>query len=317
MITILAIETSCDETSVAIIQNQKVLSNIIASQINLHRKFGGVVPELAARAHSENIDYVLSLAIKEAKINLEAIDYVAYTSTPGLISCLHVGKVVAQTIATYLNKPLIACNHLFGHIYASLIENQWQFPVLGLLVSGGHTQLLSLPTKHLQFDIVGQTLDDAVGECFDKVARMLGLPYPGGPEIDQLAKQGQDTYLLPLPKNDQTLDFSFSGLKSAAAKIIAQEGKRLNLANFSCSLEKTIVKILIIKLELAIKQYRPKTVVLAGGVSANSGLRNSFFALKEKYREINFIAPSLEYCTDNAAMIAMLASYQIKEKKED
>lgn len=315
--TILAIETSCDETSVAVIQNQKVLSNIVSSQISLHKKYGGVVPELAARAHSENIDYVLSLAIKEAKIKLEVIDYVAYTSTPGLISCLHVGKVVAQTIASYLKKPLVPCNHLFGHIYASLIENQWQFPVLGLLVSGGHTQLLYLPTKHLQFQILGQTLDDAVGECFDKIARMLGLSYPGGPEIDQLAKKGQDTYSLPLPKNDQTLDFSFSGLKSAAAKVIAQEGKKLNIANFSCSLEKTIVKILIIKLELAIKQYHPKTVVLAGGVSANSGLRNNFFALKEKYPKINFIAPSLEYCTDNAAMIGMLASYQIKEKKED
>lgn len=315
--TILAIETSCDETSVAVIQNQKVLSNIVSSQISLHKKYGGVVPELAARAHSENIDYVLSLAIKEAKIKLEIIDYVAYTSTPGLISCLHVGKVVAQTIASYLKKPLVPCNHLFGHIYASLIENQWQFPVLGLLVSGGHTQLLYLPTEHLQFQILGQTLDDAVGECFDKVARMLGLSYPGGPEIDQLAKKGQDTYSLPLPKNDQTLDFSFSGLKSAAAKVIAQEGKKLNIANFSCSLEKTIVKILIIKLELAIKQYHPKTVVLAGGVSANSGLRNNFFALKEKYPKINFIAPSLEYCTDNAAMIGMLASYQIKEKKED
>lgn len=313
--TILAIETSCDETSVAIIQNQKILSNIVSSQISLHKKYGGVVPELAARAHSENIDYVLSLAIKEAKIELKAIDYVAYTSTPGLISCLHVGKVVAQTISSYLKKPLIACNHLFGHIYASLIENQWQFPVLGLLVSGGHTQLLYL-SKHLQFQILGQTLDDAVGECFDKVARMIGLSYPGGPEIDQLAKKGKYTYSLPLPKNDRTLDFSFSGLKSAAAKLIAQEGKKLNIANFSYSLQETIVKILLIKLELAIKQSQPKTVVLAGGVSANSSLRNSFFALKEKYPKINFIAPSLEYCTDNAAMIGMLASYQIKLKKE-
>ncbi|MDQ7983169.1 MAG: tRNA (adenosine(37)-N6)-threonylcarbamoyltransferase complex transferase subunit TsaD [Spiroplasma sp.] len=313
--TILAIETSCDETSVAIIENQKVLSNIVSSQINLHRKYGGVVPELAARAHSENIAYVLDLAIKDAKIKLEEINFVAYTNTPGLISCLHVGKVVAQTIASYLQKPLVACNHLFGHVYASLIENQWQFPVLGLLVSGGHTQLLAL-TKHLQFQTLGQTLDDAVGECYDKVARMLGLTYPGGPEIDQLAKKGQDTYSLPLPKNDQTLDFSFSGLKSAAAKIINQEGNQLNLANFSCSLQKTIVKILIIKLELAIKQYQPKTVVLAGGVSANSSLRSSFFALKAKYPKINFIAPSLEYCTDNAAMIGILASYQIKRNKE-
>lgn len=312
--TILAIETSCDETSVAIIKNNQILSNIISSQINLHRKYGGVVPELAARAHSENISYVLSSALKDAKIELGEIDYVAYTSTPGLVSCLHVGKVVADTIATYLAKPLIACNHLSGHIYASLIDNQWDFPVLGLLVSGGHTQLVCLK-EHLDFEVLGQTLDDAVGECYDKIARMLGLPYPGGPEIDKLAKTGQDTYQLPLPKNDKTLDFSFSGLKSAAAKVIQQEKEKLNIANFSCSLQKTIVKILINKLTLAIDKYQPKTVVLAGGVSANSELRATFLHLKEKYQAVNFIVPKLEYCTDNAAMIGILASYQITKNQ--
>lgn len=309
---ILAIETSCDETSVALIKDNKVLSNIIASQISLHQKYGGVVPELAARAHSENISYVLSSAIKDAKIAWSEIDYVAYTSTPGLVSCLHVGSATAQTIAAYLNKPLIACNHLSGHVYASLIDHQWEFPVLGLLVSGGHTQLVYLK-EHLKFEILGQTLDDAVGECYDKVARMMGLPYPGGPEIDKLAKTGQDTYQLPLPKNDKTLDFSFSGLKSAAAKVIQQEKAQLHVANFACSLQKTIVKILINKLTLAIEQYHPKTVVLAGGVSANSELRTNFLNLKQKDPALNFIVPKIEYCTDNAAMIGILASYQIKE----
>ncbi|MBE4704324.1 tRNA (adenosine(37)-N6)-threonylcarbamoyltransferase complex transferase subunit TsaD [Spiroplasma platyhelix] len=311
--TILAIETSCDETSVAIIKNNQILSNVISSQISLHQKYGGVVPELAARAHSENISYVLSSAIKDAKIDLAEVDYIAYTSTPGLVSCLHVGKVVADTIATYLKKPLIPCNHLFGHIYASLIDNQWEFPVLGLLVSGGHTQLVYLK-EHLKFEILGQTLDDAVGECYDKVGRMLGLAYPGGPEIDKLAKSGQSTYQLPLPKNDKTLDFSFSGLKSAAAKVIQQEKGQLNVANFSCSLQKTIVQTLINKLTLAIEQYQPKTVVLAGGVSANSELRANFLNLKQKYPNLNFIVPKLEYCTDNAAMIGILSSYQIKAK---
>lgn len=310
---ILAIETSCDETSIAIIKDNQILSNVVSSQISLHQKYGGVVPELAARAHSENISYVLASAIKEAQINLGEIDYIAYTSTPGLISCLHVGKVAADTIATYLKKPLISCNHLFGHIYASLIDHQWDFPVVALLVSGGHTQLFYLK-KHLDFEILGQTLDDAVGECYDKVARMLGLTYPGGPEIDKLAKKGKDTYQLPLPKNDKTLDFSFSGLKSAAAKIINQEKEKLNIINFSCSLQNTIIKILINKLVLAIEKYQPKTVVLAGGVSANSGLRTSFLNLKEKYPDINFIVPKLEYCTDNAAMIGILAREQIKQK---
>lgn len=313
---ILAIETSCDETSVAIIKDKQVLSNVISSQISLHRKYGGVVPELAARAHTDNIGYVLSSAIKDAKISLEEIDYVAYTSTPGLISSLHVGRVVADTIAIYLAKPLVLCNHLYGHMYASLIDHQWQFPVLGLLVSGGHTQLFYLK-EHLKFETLGQTLDDAVGECFDKVARMLGLPYPGGPEIDQLAKKGQDTYQLPLPKNDQTLDFSFSGLKSAAAKVIHQEKDNLNIANFSCSLQNTIVKILIKKVTLAIEKYQPKTVVLAGGVSANSSLRSSFLNLKEKYPNLNFIVPKVEYSTDNAAMIGILASYQIQQDQNE
>lgn len=312
---ILAIETSCDETSIAIIKDNQILSNIVSSQISLHQRYGGVVPELAARAHSNNISYVLSSALKDAKIDLEKIDYIAYTSTPGLISCLHVGKVAADTIATYLKKPLIPCNHLFGHVYASLIDYQWEFPVLGLVVSGGHTQLFYL-TEHLKFEILGQTLDDAVGECYDKVARMLGLSYPGGPEIDKLAKSGQDTYSLPLPKNDKTLDFSFSGLKSAAAKIIDQEQAKLNIANFSCSLQNTIVSVLINKLVLAIESYQPKTVLLAGGVSANSALRTNFLNLKQKYPNLNFIVPKIEYCTDNAAMIGVLARQQIKQENK-
>ncbi|WP_308150183.1 tRNA (adenosine(37)-N6)-threonylcarbamoyltransferase complex transferase subunit TsaD [Spiroplasma sp. AdecLV25b] len=310
---ILAIETSCDETSVAIIKDKKVLSNIIASQIKLHQKYGGVVPELAARAHSENIPTVLQTAITKVKIKLSDIDYVAYTSTPGLVSCLHVGKIIAQTIALYLEKPLLPCNHLDGHLYASLIEDTWTFPVLGLLVSGGHTQLM-LAEKHLQFKVLGQTLDDAVGECYDKVARMLGLPYPGGPEIDVLAQKGIVTYKLPLPKNDNTLDFSFSGLKSACANLIDKEKEHIQVNNFATSFQTTVIQVLINKIELAINTYHPKTLVLAGGVSANKGLRSAVLKLKMKYSNLKIIVPKLEYCTDNAAMIGMVASYQIENK---
>ncbi|WP_425381118.1 tRNA (adenosine(37)-N6)-threonylcarbamoyltransferase complex transferase subunit TsaD [Spiroplasma endosymbiont of Polydrusus pterygomalis] len=312
MIT-LAIETSCDETSVAIIKDKKVLSNIIASQIKLHQQYGGVVPELAARAHSENIAIVLQTAIKKSKILLTDIDFIAYTNTPGLISCLHVGKVIAQTIAAYLEKPLLPCNHLVGHLYAAIIEDKWQFPVLGLLVSGGHTQLM-LANQHLNFTVLGQTLDDAVGECFDKVARMLGLKYPGGPEIERIAKLGKPIYKLPLPKNDNSLDFSFSGLKSACANIIDKEKNNLQVNNFASSFQITVIQVLINKIEIALKKYNPKTLVLVGGVSANQQLRLAVLNLKVKYSNLNIIVPKLEYCTDNAAMIGILASYQIEYK---
>lgn len=186
---------------------------------------------------------------------------------------------------------------------------------MGLLVSGGHTQLMLLK-KHLNFETLGQTLDDAAGECYDKVARMLGLKYPGGPEIAKLAETGEDKYRLPLPKNDDSLDFSFSGLKSACANIIDKEKNNLHLANFCCSLQKTITKILLLKLTAAIKMFKPKTVVLAGGVSANKYLREDFFSLKKQFQEINFICPNIEYSTDNAAMIGILASYQILESNK-
>lgn len=307
---ILAIETSCDETSVAIIKDKKVLSNIIASQIKLHQQYGGVVPELAARVHSENIAMVLQTAIKKSKISLTDIDFIAYTNTPGLVSCLHVGKVIAQTIAAYLGKPLLPCNHLIGHLYAAIIENEWQFPVLGLLVSGGHTQLM-LANEHLNFTVLGQTLDDAVGECFDKVARMLELKYPGGPEIERIAKLGKPIYKLPLPKNDNSLDFSFSGLKSACANIIDKEKNNLQVNNFASSFQTTVIQVLINKIEIALKKYNPKTLVLVGGVSANQQLRLAVLNLKVKYSNLKIIVPKLEYCTDNAAMIGILASYQI------
>ncbi|WP_395473535.1 tRNA (adenosine(37)-N6)-threonylcarbamoyltransferase complex transferase subunit TsaD [Spiroplasma endosymbiont of Nomada rufipes] len=310
---ILAIETSCDETSVAVIKDKKVLSNIIASQIKLHQQYGGVVPELAARAHSENIATVLQTAIEKSNISIMDIDFVAYTNTPGLTSCLHVGKIIAETIAAYLEKPLLPCNHLYGHLYASLINNEWEFLVLGLLVSGGHTQLM-LANEHLNFTILGQTLDDAVGECYDKVARMLGLKYPGGPEIERSAKLGKPTYKLPLPKNDNSLDFSFSGLKSACANLINKEKGKLQFNNFATSFQTTVIQVLINKIELALKKHNPKTLVLAGGVSANQQLRLAVLDLKIKYPNLKIIVPKLEYCTDNAAMIGILASYQIEHK---
>ena len=310
---ILAIETSCDETSVAVIKDKNVLSNIIASQIKLHQQYGGVVPELAARAHSENIATVLQTAIEKSNISIMDIDFIAYTNTPGLASCLHVGKIIAETIVAYLEKPLLPCNHLYGHLYASLINNEWEFPVLGLLVSGGHTQLM-LANEHLNFTILGQTLDDAVGECYDKVARMLGLKYPGGSEIERSAKLGKPTYKLPLPKNDNSLDFSFSGLKSACANLINKEKGKLQFNNFAASFQKTVIQVLINKIELALKKHNPKTLVLAGGVSANQQLRLAVLDLKNKYPNLKIIVPKLEYCTDNAAMIGILASYQIEHK---
>lgn len=307
---ILAIETSCDETSVAIVSNNKILSNIVHSQILKHQPYGGVVPEIAAREHTANISSVLQAAITAACINYDDIDYIAYTAKPGLINCLLVGKTIAETISLFLNKPLLPVNHLQGHIYAGIINQEWQFPVLGLIVSGGHTQLVLLK-EHLKMEVIGTTEDDAAGECFDKVARMLGLKYPGGPEISKYAKTGKKTYNLPLPKDDSSLNFSFSGLKSACANIIEKEINNLNINDFSASLETTIVDILIKKSILALEKTQPKTFILSGGVSANNNLRNHFLKLKEKYSHINFIVPELEYCTDNAAMIGILAYYML------
>ena len=248
----LALETSCDETSIAILENKKILSNITVSQILEQQKYGGVMPSLAAKLHIKNIQQVLFQALSEAKISPEKIDYIAYTEKPGLIICLQIGKTVAETLSLYLNKPLVPINHLEGHIYASLInqEKEWEFPALALIISGGHTQIYQLKT-HFEFTLLGETLDDAVGECLDKSAILLGYNYPGGPIIEKLALTGKNTYQLPLPKNDDSLDFSFSGLKSEIGRLVNKEGKNINANDLTCSLQNVLAEILTKKLKKA------------------------------------------------------------------
>jgi len=310
---ILAIETSCDETSIAILKNQKVLSNITVSQILEQQKYGGVVPSLAAKLHLETIQKVLKKVFSETKIKPTEIDYIAYTEEPGLVICLQIGKAIAETLSLYLNKPLIPCNHLMGHIYASLIDSQkdWHFPALALIISGGHTQIYKLE-KHLEFTLLGQTLDDAVGECLDKTAILLGYLYPGGPVIEKLALNGKKKYFFTLPKNDNSLDFSFSGLKSEIARLVAKEEK-IAVSNLAYSLQSTIAEILKIKLKNTWEKTNAQTIIIGGGVIANNFLRNYLVASIKKWdNKINIHIPNQEYCTDNAAMIGILADYKVR-----
>ncbi|WP_338985258.1 tRNA (adenosine(37)-N6)-threonylcarbamoyltransferase complex transferase subunit TsaD [Spiroplasma endosymbiont of Diplazon laetatorius] len=308
---ILAIESSCDEFSVSIMSDGKVLSNVISSQIKEHSEFGGVVPELASRLHVENFHWVLSESLKEAQIKLEEIEVISYTANPGLIGSLIVGKLVAQTLALYLDKPLMEMNHIQGHIYGANIEEKFEYPTLALVVSGGHTQIQILK-QPLDFKIIGSTQDDAVGECYDKVARVLGLKYPGGPKIDELAKSGNENkYLLPISKNDETYDFSFSGLKTASLNLINklnQNKEEININDFCASFQKTAIETLMIKFERAVKEFSPKTITVVGGVSANSRIRETFLEIGKKYQINKVIVPKMEYCTDNAAMIAELTN---------
>ena len=310
---ILALETSCDETSIAILENKKVLSNITISQILEQQKYGGVMPSLAAKLHIKNIQKVLSIALLEAKITPEKIDYIAYTEKPGLIICLQIGKIVAETLSLYLNRPLIPSNHLEGHIYASLInkKKEWEFPALALIISGGHTQIYRL-NNHFDFNLLGETLDDAIGECLDKSAILLGYNYPGGPIIEKLALAGKNTYKLPLPKNDDSCDFSFSGLKSEVGRIISKENKKLDINNLAYSLQHTLAKILTKKLKNAWLNNQAKTIIIGGGVIANQFLRNYLTKNIQKWdRKIKVFIPEIKYSTDNAAMIGILAYHKI------
>ncbi|AVN60492.1 tRNA (adenosine(37)-N6)-threonylcarbamoyltransferase complex transferase subunit TsaD [Mesoplasma entomophilum] len=315
---ILAIESSCDEFSISIIDDGKILTNIISSQIEQHVNFGGVVPELAARLHLENISWVIKAALESSNTKIEEIDYVAYTEKPGLIGSLIIGKLVAETIASYIDKPLMPLHHIEGHIYGASIENEFIYPVLAMVVSGGHTQIEIINSPN-DFKIIGATLDDAIGECYDKVARVMGLGYPGGPKIDKLAKEGnKDAFVFPIPKNDESYDFSYSGLKTAVINIIhnlTQKGETIPVADVAASFQYTATKIIEKKLEKAINEFKPKTLTVAGGVSANSEIRNIVLSLGEKYNLSNTFVPKMEYCTDNAAMIAKLAYEKLKISK--
>lgn len=314
MPTILAIESSCDETAAAVCRDGVMLSNFIANQ-SVHEQYGGVVPELASRAHMQNIVPVVDRALKDAGVNIREISAVAFTQAPGLIGSLLVGAQFAKSLALSINIPLIAVHHMQAHVLANLIEDpKPEFPFLCLTVSGGHTQIVLCHSPH-QLEVIGQTLDDAAGEAFDKSAKLLGLPYPGGPLVDKYAQNGDPKrFRFPEPQIPG-LDFSFSGLKTSILYFLQERTKAdsnfiaSNLADICASIQERIVSILLNKLRIASVQTGIKNICIAGGVSANSGLRKAFTALGEKYGWNTFI-PAFQYCTDNAAMIAITAHYK-------
>ena len=312
-ITILAIESSCDDTSAAVCKDAKILANLIAGQ-KVHELWGGVVPELASRAHQLNIVPVVDAAIKQAGIKKEEINAVAFTRGPGLIGSLLVGVSFAKAFALALNIPLIEVNHMQAHILAHFIDSKPEFPFLCLTVSGGHTQIV-LVKDYLETEVIGETLDDAAGEAFDKCAKLFGLPYPGGPLIDKHGKSGDAQAFQFAEPQIPGLDFSFSGLKTSVLYFLQKEQRKNpqfvaeNLDNLCASIQRTIIDILLKKLEKAGKEQGIKQIALAGGVSANSELRRRFNELGEKNGWKTFI-PKFEYCTDNAAMIAMVAHYK-------
>lgn len=315
---IFAIESSCDETSAAVIKNgSEVISLTIASQISTHENYGGVVPEIASRMHTESITYVIDDAIKKSGMKMQDMDAIAVTYTPGLLGSLLVGIESSKVLSYVYNKPLIAVNHIAGHIYANnLEENKIKFPSLGLVVSGGHTEIIYLESDY-NFKVLGSTLDDAIGEVYDKVARVLDLKYPGGPNIEKLARLGKPSYKLPIPMNDDSLNLSFSGLKSSIINLVhneKQRGNEINKEDLACSFQTIAIDELIRKLELAIKKYDVNNVIVAGGVSANTYLRDEVKKLTDKYG-LNYSIPKILYCTDNAAMIGAAAYPLYKSNK--
>lgn len=309
-IRILTIETSCDETAVAIIENGKtVLSNVISSQIATHQKFGGVVPEVASRQHVEVITYMLDQALREAKIERHEVSAIAVTQGPGLIGALLVGVVVAKSLAYAWNVPLIGVHHIAGHIYANTLVHEMKYPLIALVVSGGHTELVYVKEAG-HFRILGRTRDDAAGEAFDKVARALQLPYPGGPHIDRLAMQSDRSIEFPRVWLDpDTYDFSFSGLKSSVLNVINQSqmrGEAVQSAQIAKGFQDAVVDVLVSKALRAAQQFEAKQLLLAGGVAANQQLRQQL-AKECKEWGIPFLVPPFEFCTDNAAMIGAAA----------
>ncbi len=310
---ILAIESSCDETSAAVVRDGKVLSNIIATQ-KVHERYGGVVPELASRAHMQNIWPVVDAAITDAGISKNDITAVAFTQSPGLLGSLLVGACFAKGFAQALSLPLIAVHHMQAHVLAHFIDDQPEFPFLCLTVSGGHTQIV-LCRDHLDMEVLGETIDDAAGEAFDKVAKMLGLPYPGGPLVDKYAKEG-DPLRFKFPMSEmKDYEFSFSGIKTSVLYFLQAQRKadpefvEKNIKDICASVQYTIIKMLMTKLEKAAKQLDIKHVGIAGGVSANSGLRKAIKEAGEKNGWKVYI-PRFEYCTDNAAMIGVTGYYK-------
>lgn len=313
---ILGIETSCDETSISIIKNGKdEIYTAILTQMDTHANFGGVVPEIASRMHTENITMVLEEVLNNSSVTMDDIDAIAVTYAPGLVGSLLVGIEFAKALAFAYDKPLIAVNHIVGHIYANNLVKEMTFPSLGLVVSGGHTELLLLNDDY-DFTLLGSTLDDAIGECYDKIARIIGLPYPGGPNIEKYAENGKVSYEFPTPMKDESLNFSFSGLKSYIINFVhneKQRGKEINDFDLAASFENVALGEIIDKTRLAIKKTKARNLIVAGGVSANKHLRNKLETLA-KEENVELSIPPIKYCTDNAAMIAC-AAYPLYKKK--
>jgi N6-L-threonylcarbamoyladenine synthase len=311
---ILSIESSCDETSVCVLKDTKILSHIILTQILIHQEFGGVVPEIASRNHIYYMVDCLDSAIKESGIELSDLDYIAVTEGPGLIGSLLVGITCATSLAYALGIPVIGINHLMGHIYAAFLDNDINFPVISLLISGGHTELIYMK-DHYDFKVIGRTLDDACGESYDKVARTLGLKYPGGPEIDREAKKGDDIYKFPrVYLSKDSLDFSFSGLKSHALNLVNQfrmKGIEFSIPDVCSSFQESVVEVLYEKSLKAMNLYGINAIIIGGGVACNSRIREKFNS-QNKYK-VYF--PSFKNSTDNAAMIGISAYYYLQTHK--
>ena len=310
----LAIESSCDEMSMSIIKNgTEEIETVVFSQIDIHKKFGGVVPEIASRNHIECVTIILDELLGKANMSIDDIDIIGVTYGPGLIGSLLVGLQAAKTISLVTGKPLIPVHHIAGHIYANNLEKRLEFPLIALVVSGGHTDLVYMD-KDYSFKRIGSTLDDAVGEAYDKVAKVLGLDYPGGPKVDKLSKEGKDTYDLPYPLDDDSYNFSFSGIKSAVVNLVHNENQRGNnirVEDMCNTFQNRVVTVISKKTRKAIREYKVKHLVMAGGVAANSGLRDSIKKVCEE-ENISFNVPRIKYCTDNGAMIGAAAYYAYK-----
>ena len=311
---IFAVESSCDETSASIIKNgHEEIATTVLTQMDIHALYGGVVPEIASRKHIENVTMVFEETFKKSGLTINDMDAVAITYGPGLIGSLLVGVEAAKTLAYAHNKPIVPVHHIAGHIYANNLEKNMEFPLIALVVSGGHTELIYMKEDY-SFEKIGGTLDDAVGEAYDKVARVMGLNYPGGPLIDEYGHIGKDIYDLPIPLNDDSYNFSFSGIKSAVINLIhneKQRGNEINVYDLATSFQERVVGILVKKTIKALKEYNCNNLIIAGGVSANKRLREAM-KIECTKNNINLTVPNIKYCTDNAAMIGAAGYYAYK-----